>query len=110
GKIDGEYRRYPVQAWRLGHELVWVALGGEAVVDYDLRLKKELGDKPALWGTAYAHDVMAYNPSGRGLKEGGYEGDTSQIPYGMPTKWAPGIEEKIVGKVHELVGEVKAAR
>jgi hypothetical protein len=109
GKIDDEYRRYPVQAWRLGHEVLWVALGGEAVVDYDLRLKKELGDRPALWITAYANDVMAYIPSERVLKEGGYEGDTSQIPYGMPTKWAPGIEEKIVGKVHELVGEVKAA-
>jgi hypothetical protein len=108
GKIDGEYPRYPVEVWRLGRELVWVALGGEAVVDYDLRLKKELGDKPALWVTAYANDVMAYIPSERVLKEGGYEGDTSQIPYGMPAKWAPGIEGKIVGKVHELVEEVKA--
>ena len=108
GKIHDEYRRYPVQVWRLGRELVWVALGGEAVVDYDLRLKKELGDRPAVWITAYANDVMAYIPSERVLKEGGYEGDTSQIPYGMPAKWAPGIEGKIVGKVHDLVGEVKA--
>ncbi|MGH6677479.1 MAG: neutral/alkaline non-lysosomal ceramidase N-terminal domain-containing protein, partial [Bradyrhizobium sp.] len=32
GKIDNQYRYYPVQAWRLG-ELTWVSLGGEVVVD-----------------------------------------------------------------------------
>jgi hypothetical protein len=108
GKIDDHYRYYPVQVWRLGDGLLWLALGGEVVVDYDLRLKKVLGDRPALWITAYANDVMAYIPSLRVLKEGGYEGDTSQVPYGMPAKWGAGIEETIVGKVHELVEDVRA--
>jgi hypothetical protein len=106
GKIDDHYRYYPVQAWRLG-ELTWVALGGEVVVDYDLRLKRELGRDAPLWIAGYANDVMAYIPSLRVLKEGGYEGDTSMIPYGMPAKWAPAIEKKIVTKVHELVKEVR---
>jgi Neutral/alkaline non-lysosomal ceramidase, N-terminal len=110
GKIDDQYRAYPVQVWRLGDELLWVALGGEVVVDYNIRLKKELGDRPALWITGYANDVMAYIPSLRVLKEGGYEGDTSQIPYGMPAKWGPMIEELIVAKVHELVKETAAKR
>jgi hypothetical protein len=66
-------------------------------------LKKELRDEPALWVTAYANDVMAYIPSERVLKEGGYEADSSMIYYGHPTKWAPGLEEKIVGKARELV-------
>ncbi len=109
GKIDDHYRYYPVQVWRLGHELVWVSLGGEVVVDYALRLKKELAGTEAVWITGYANDVMAYIPSVRVLKEGGYEGDSSMIYYGQPTKWAPPIEEKIVGKVHELVKDVKAA-
>ena len=87
-------------------ELVWVALGGEVVVDYDLRLKKEVGGSRPLWITGYANDVMAYIPSARVLQEGGYEADSSMIYYGMPTKWAPAIEEKIVGKVHELVKEI----
>src|SRR6185312_6228979 len=107
GKIDDQYRYYPVQAWRLG-ELTWVALGGEVVVDYDLRLKRELGRDTPLWIAGYANDVMAYIPSLRVLKEGGYEGDTSMIPYGMPTKWGPAIEEKIVAKVHELVKQARA--
>jgi hypothetical protein len=108
GKIDDHYRHYPVQVWRLGDNLLWVALGGEVVVDYALRLKKELGGKQPLWVTAYANDVMAYIPSARVLKEGGYEADSSMIYYGMPTRWAPKIEAKIVGKVHELVKAVKA--
>ena len=34
---------YPVHAWRLGDELLFIGLGGEAVVDYALRFKKEFG-------------------------------------------------------------------
>jgi hypothetical protein len=45
---------------------------------------------------------MAYIPSLRVLKEGGYEADSSMIYYGLPTKWAPTVEEKIIAKVHEL--------
>jgi hypothetical protein len=61
-----------------------------------------------VWITAYANDVMAYIPSERVLKEGGYEGDTSMIAYGRPAKWAPGLEEKIVSTTKKLVREVMA--
>jgi neutral ceramidase len=105
-KIDNHYRYYPVQAWRLG-ELTWVALGGEVVVDYSLRLQRELGRDRALWVAGYANDVMAYVPSLRVLREGGYEADTSMIYYGMPAKWGPDIEEKIVAKVRDLVKGVR---
>ena len=102
GKIDDHYRHYPVQVWKLG-DLLWIALGGEVVVDYSHRLKRELGKDRTVWVTAYANDVMAYIPSQRVLKEGGYEADSSMIYYGLPSKWGPSIEEKIVGKVKELV-------
>ena len=98
---------YPVQAWRLGN-LTWVALGGEAVVDYALRLKGELGKN--LWVLAYSNDVMAYIPSEAVLKEGGYEGKTSMIPYGRPSAWAPGLEEKIVAQVRSSVSELAVRR
>ncbi|MBV9125751.1 MAG: neutral/alkaline non-lysosomal ceramidase N-terminal domain-containing protein [Planctomycetes bacterium] len=107
GKIADHYPSYPVQVWRFGHDLLWIALGGEVVVDYDLRLKKELHNEPTVWITAYANDVMAYIPSVRVLQEGGYEADTSMVYYGMPARWAPAIEEKIVGKVHDLVQETQ---
>ena len=105
GAIDDHYAHYPIQVWRLGEGLTWIALGGEVVIDYNLRLKKELGPKPTLWITAYANDVMAYIPSARVLAEGGYEPDSSMIYYGMPTKWSPEVEERIISKVKELVGK-----
>jgi hypothetical protein len=107
GKLDDHYPSYPVQVWRLGGGPLWVALGGETLVAYSLRLKKELGGAGPVWVTGYANDVMAYIPSAQNLKEGGYEADSSMIYYGFPTKWAPEIEEIIVGKAHELAKEVQ---
>ena len=92
---------YPVQVWKLGKEINWVALGGELVVDYQIRLKQELG-KNSTWVTGYANDVMAYIPSERVLEEGGYEGDTSMIVYQLPSKWKAGLEDQIVSTVHRL--------
>ena len=42
GRLPAEYP-CPLQAWQFGDDLTLVALGGEAVVDYSLRLKRELG-------------------------------------------------------------------
>ena len=50
---------------------------------------------------------MAYIPSERVLREGGYEADTSMIYYGQPSRWAPGLEAKILDKVRELARELK---
>jgi hypothetical protein len=105
GRIENHYPHYPVQVWRLGRQVLWVALGGEVVIDYNRRLKKELGTRPVLWVTAYANDVMAYIPSARVLREGGYEADSSMVYYGKPARWAPAIENRIIGKVRELVQE-----
>jgi hypothetical protein len=107
GSIPAVYPKYPVQVWRLGSGPLWISLGGEVVVDYGLRLKKELAGNRPVWVTGYANDVMAYIPSERVLKEGGYEGDTSMLPYGQPSKWQAGLEEKIVGKVKELAQQVR---
>jgi hypothetical protein len=65
-------------------------------------LKREFAGARPVWVAGYANDVMAYIPSERVLKEGGYEADSSMIYYGQPGIWAPGLEDKIVGKVHEL--------
>jgi putative membrane-bound dehydrogenase-like protein len=104
GKIADSYPHYPVQTWNIGDQLLWVALGGEVVIDYALRLKKELPATQTLWVTAYANDVMAYIPSARVLKEGGYEADSSQVYYGMPGKWSAAIEDVIITKVKQLAG------
>ncbi|HEX4611025.1 MAG TPA: neutral/alkaline non-lysosomal ceramidase N-terminal domain-containing protein [Urbifossiella sp.] len=102
GGIPADYP-YPVQTWELGG-ITWVLLGGEVVVDYSVRLKRELG--AGLWVTGYANNVMAYIPSARVLREGGYEGATSMIYYGLPSVWGPEVEERIVAEVRRQVGGV----
>jgi hypothetical protein len=95
-----------VQAWQLGDGPTLAALGGEVVVDYALRLKNELGPDRT-WVMGYANDVMAYIPSLRVLKEGGYEGGGAMVYYGLPTVWHPRVEEMIVAAVHEQVKKVR---
>ena len=95
---------YPVQVWRLGSDVNLIALGGEVVVDYALRLKAELG-RERTWVAGYTNDVMAYIPSRRVLAEGGYEGGGAMVYYGLPTAWSPESEELIVREVHVQVGQ-----
>jgi neutral ceramidase len=96
---------YPIQSWRLGKDLSLVTLGGEVVVDYALRLKKDLGGN--VWVMGYANDVMAYIPSARVLKEGGYEGASSMIYYGLPSVWGEKVEELIVDEVSKQVKQTR---
>ncbi len=97
GSISTTYP-YPVQTWRLGKEIEWIHLGGEVVVDFAARLKSERHGERT-WVTGYANDVMAYIPSRRVLREGGYEGGSAMVYYGLPSPWADTIEEDIVAEV-----------
>jgi len=96
GSIKETYQ-YPIETWKLGDGPNWVFLGGEVVVDYAIKIKEALGKNT--WVCAYAIDVMAYIPSLRVLKEGGYEGGGSMVYYGLPAFWAPSIEDKIMAEV-----------
>jgi hypothetical protein len=93
---------YPIQTWKLGDQVQFVTLGGEVVIDYALRLKTELHGKHT-WVAGYTNDVMAYIPSRRVLREGGYEGASAMIYYGLPTTWAPEVEELIIKEVHSQI-------
>ena len=93
---------YPVQVWQFGRGVTWIILGGEVVVDYSLRFKKEFG-WDNIWVAGYSNDVFAYIPSVRILREGGYEGAGAMLGYGQPGPFAEPIEEIIAGKVDELV-------
>lgn len=102
GKMTENYPHYPVQVWKLGNQITLVGLGGEVVLDYAIRIRKELPKDRTVWVAGYCNDVMAYIPSKRVLIEGGYEGESSMIYYGLPGKWAVPIEEQIIAKVIEL--------
>jgi hypothetical protein len=91
----------PVQVWKLGG-VTLVALGGEVVVDYALRLAREYKAE-TMWVAGYSNDVFGYVPSLRVLREGGYEGADAMIYYGRPGPFTEDVEELIVGKVRELM-------
>jgi hypothetical protein len=97
---------YPVQAVRLGGDLTLLALAGEPVVDYALRLKRELPDENLIVA-GYCHDVMCYIPSRRVQREGGYEAVDNMVYYGQPGPFTESVEEAIfaaVRRVAEAVG------
>jgi hypothetical protein len=96
---------YPVQAIRLGRDLTLLALGGEPVVDYALRAKRELGGENLIV-VGYCHDVMGYIPSRRVLQEGGYEAVDNMIYYGQPGPFAETVEETVFGAVRRVAEKV----
>lgn len=93
---------YPVETWTFGDDLAIVFLAGEVVVDYSLRLKRDL-DGSRLWVAAYANDVPGYIPSRRILSEGGYEGGGAMIYYDRPGPFDASVEEKIIDTVRAMV-------
>jgi hypothetical protein len=103
----------PVQVWRFGSTpgsgLTLVALGGEVVVDYALRLARE-HPKRRMWVAAYSNDVFGYVPSVRVLREGGYEGGDAMIYYGRPGPFTDAVEGLIVGEVRRLIQEAGGRR
>ena len=101
GKVRENYS-YPIQVIQFGSDLTLVALAGEVVVDYSLRLKRELGTTP-LWVAGYSNDVFAYIPSKRVLQEGGYEGGGAMRYASLPGPFQPNVEEKSITKVHDMV-------
>lgn len=93
---------YLVQSWTFGNDLTMVFLPGEITVDYSLRIKQE---HDRVWVNGYSNDVPCYVPSKRVLEEGGYEGAGAMVYYDRPTKFAPDVEERIIGAVRKVVPE-----
>ena len=96
---------YPVQAVRFGNSLTLLALGGEVVVDYDLRAHREYPGE-ALIVAGYSNAVMCYIPSERVLGEGGYEVVDNMVYYGQPGPFAPGVENGVFRAIHQAMKEV----
>ncbi len=106
GKLPSSYP-CPIQVWQFGPKLKLIALGGETVVDYSLRLKSQHG-WDTTWVAGYCNDILAYIPSVRVLKEGGYEGGDAMIYFGRPGPFTETVEETIVEKTAELVKRTAA--
>lgn len=105
--FPSSYQYYPVQAWQLGKELLLIGTGGETVVDYSLRFKREFGES-STWVLGYTNIMVSYIPSHRVWEEGGYEGGPHIDEYGHPAwRWAGNVEDRIVKGVHSVVKRVR---
>jgi hypothetical protein len=93
GRIESTYP-YPVQGIAWGRDLCLIAMGGEVVVEYALRLKKQFG-ADGLIVAGYSNDVMAYIPTRQMLSEGGHEADYSMVVYCHPGPWDATVEDKV---------------
>ncbi len=101
------YDAYPVQVWRLGENQLWIALGGEVVVDYALKFKQRFG--PNTWSCGYCNDgSMGYIPT-TVIQQSSRKYETGAFHmYGLPAHdWAPGIENRITQAVEALVEKTK---
>jgi hypothetical protein len=97
GKLP-DYYPYAVAVWQFGPALKLIALSGEVVSDYSIRLKARYGWEDT-WVAGYSNDYFGYTPSARVLREGGYEA----IQSGYVSQFSPAIEELIVEKVAALM-------
>ena len=95
-------QKMPVQVWRFGNDLTLVTLGGEVVVDYALRLRRDHPDDH-VWPVGYANDVFGYVPSRRVLDEGGYEGGGALLYYGRPGPFDASVEDRIFAALGRLM-------
>jgi hypothetical protein len=92
---------------RFGKDLTLVALGGEVVVDYVLRAKRDFNAaREPLIVAGYSNDVMCYIPSVRVLKEGGYEAVDSMYYYDQPGPLAEDVEERVFAAIRNVLKRV----
>jgi hypothetical protein len=101
GKLPAS-QKIPLQVWRLGTDVTLVAIGGEVVVDYALRLRREHPNEN-IWPVGYANDVFGYVPSRRVLDEGGYEGGGALLYYGRPGPFDATVEDRIFSALERLM-------
>ncbi|WP_435361717.1 hypothetical protein [Haloarchaeobius sp. DFWS5] len=104
GSVPREYP-YPIQALGFGTDLTMVALAGEVLVEYSLRLTEEL-DGP-VWVSGYSNDAFTYVPTKQAIYDGGYEGGNVIRLTTAPGTWKPDIEDRIVSATRSLVARVQ---
>lgn len=97
------------QVIAFGNDLLVVAIGGECVVDYSLRTKRQFHREggPEIWVAGYSNDVFGYLPTLRVLKEGGYEGGGHMVYTKFPGPFTETVEERVFETIDRLVREVQ---
>jgi glucosamine-6-phosphate deaminase len=87
----------------LAGDLSFLAMNGEAVVEYGLFVKRRFAGK--VLPLPYSNGMIGYVPTARQIGEGGYEARESIFYFGLPAPFASSLEHKIHNRLTELVEE-----
>ncbi|MFC7212666.1 neutral/alkaline non-lysosomal ceramidase N-terminal domain-containing protein [Saliphagus sp. GCM10025334] len=95
---------YPIQAIGFGGDLTMVALTGEVLVGYSLKLKERLPGP--LWVAGYSNNYMTYIPTVDDLFAGGYEADRFVHLTELPAKFDHSVEDRVLSTATALARRV----
>ena len=98
--------RYDVQVWKLGSQLMVFGMEGEICSPWGPMLRKMA---PTEYATVigYANSTSSYIPDKQIVREGGYEGLTSQHAYFLPAPFTENIENEIKQIVKKAIKAVR---
>jgi 6-phosphogluconolactonase/glucosamine-6-phosphate isomerase/deaminase len=87
----------------LASDLSFLAMNGEAVVEYGLFVKRRFAGR--VLPLPYSNGMIGYVPTARQVGEGGYEARESIFYFGLPAPFDSSLEHKIHDGLTELVEE-----
>jgi neutral ceramidase len=98
--------RYDVQIWKLGNRLMIFGMEGEMCSPWGPTLRAMAPTEQAMV-IGYANGTSSYIPDKRIVREGGYEGLTSQHAYFLPAPFTENIDSEIRRIVTRAINAVK---
>jgi neutral ceramidase len=98
--------RYDVQIWKLGDKLTVFGMEGEICSPWGPMLRSMVPTEQAMV-IGYANSTGSYIPDKRIVREGGYEGLTSQHAYFLPAPFTENIDTEIKQIVTQALNAVK---
>lgn len=101
-----ESLRYDVQVWKLANRLTVFGMEGEICSPWGPMLRATAPTEQAMV-IGYANNTGSYIPDKRIVREGGYEGLTSQRAYFLPAPFTENIDDQIKQIVTRAIDALK---
>ena len=92
----------------LADGLSLLAMNGEIVVEYGLRIKAVSGGVVLPMG--YSNGMIGYVPTARQIEEGGYEGIEAALRAFKPSAYEPGIEARIFNRIDTMAMPISVGK
>ncbi len=79
----------------------FLCIPGEVFCEYSLKFKEIFAPREII-PLGYANGMVGYLPTGKAVREGGYEVERAYRKYGLPCPFSEDIEKTIINGVKEL--------